>query len=156
MRSSLRSAGVVMGATLLAGTLDIADATVFSGLRGIAPGRVFQYIASGVLGRAAFNGSLANEVLGALLHYLIAFTATIAFCVAARKMAPLRRWPIAAGLLYGVAIYCAMNWVVLPLSNVPKPLPKASLAALVNGVAAVVLLVGLPISLIVHRYDTAE
>jgi hypothetical protein len=54
-------------------------------------------------------------------------------------------------LLYGGAIYFVMNWIVVPLSAVPKPRPAVQAISLINGVLAVVLLVGLPISLIVNR-----
>ncbi len=40
---------------LVAGTLDITDNLVFNQLRGITPWRVFQYIASGLIGRQAFQ-----------------------------------------------------------------------------------------------------
>ena len=73
------------------------------------------------------------------------------FYVAARKLAFLRRYAVISGLLYGGAIYLMMNWIVLPLSVVAKPRPVAPPIALMNGVLAVVVLVGLPISLIVSR-----
>ena len=41
---------VIAGATLLVGTLDISDAFIFYGLRGVTPARILQGIASGVLG----------------------------------------------------------------------------------------------------------
>jgi hypothetical protein len=41
---------------LIAGTLDITDALVFSYFRGATPVMVFQYIASGLIGRRSFVG----------------------------------------------------------------------------------------------------
>ena len=38
----------------VAGTLDISDALVFHGVRGVAPWRILQAIASGLLGPQAF------------------------------------------------------------------------------------------------------
>jgi len=40
---------------LVAGTLDITENLVFSQLRGVTPWRVFQYIASGLIGTSFFT-----------------------------------------------------------------------------------------------------
>jgi hypothetical protein len=45
---------------LAVGVLDILDALVFFGLRGVAPIVILQSIASGVLGRTAYEGGLAT------------------------------------------------------------------------------------------------
>jgi len=57
---------------LFAGTLDITDALVYSYVRGVAPARVFQYIASGLIGTRAFLLGTNSVVLGLILHYTIA------------------------------------------------------------------------------------
>jgi len=112
---------------------------------------ILQSIASGLLGRAAFKGGVSTAVLGLLLHFFIAFTASTVFYFAARKLVFLRRHAVMWGLLYGGAIYLVMNFIVVPLSAVPGPRPAFSPIPFINGVLAVVLLVGLPISLIVSR-----
>ena len=58
---------------LLAGTLDALDGVAAFGLHGLNPVQVLQYIASGLLGVASFQGGLKTAGLGALLHYFIAF-----------------------------------------------------------------------------------
>jgi len=57
---------------LIAGTLDIADNLIFNQFRGISPIRVFQYIASGLIGMKSFQLGLASVALGVLIHYTIA------------------------------------------------------------------------------------
>jgi hypothetical protein len=146
-----RAASTILRAGLLSGTLDITDALVFYGFRGVRPIAILQSIASGLLGRAAYQGGVSTAILGTLLHFFIAFTASAVFYAAAQKFAFLRRQPAIWGLLYGGAIYLVMNWIVLPLSAVPKPRPVIPPISLINGVLAVVLLVGLPISLVVNR-----
>jgi hypothetical protein len=146
-----RATSTILRAGLLSGTFDITDALVFYGFRGVRPIAILQSIASGLLGRAAYQGGVSTAVLGALLHFFIAFTASAVFYAAAQKFAFLRRQPAIWGLLYGGAIYLVMNWIVLPLSAVPKPRPVIPPISLINGVLAVVLLVGLPISLVVNR-----
>jgi len=55
---------LVLRIGLIAGTLDIAHALIFSGLRGVTPGMVFHYIASGLIGMKAFSMGSAVVLLG--------------------------------------------------------------------------------------------
>jgi hypothetical protein len=137
---------------LFAGTLDIADALIFNEWRGITPTRVLQYIASGVLGTASFHGGPASAGLGLALHYLIALSWTTLFYVASRNLAVLTRRPILSGLVYGGVIYLVMNFVVLPASSVPHPSSPTTIASLVNGILALLLCIGLPVSVLTARY----
>jgi hypothetical protein len=141
---------VLAGATLLVGTLDISDAFIFYGLRGISPTRILQGIASGVLGRAAFGMGHRSALLGLFFHFFIAFFATTVFLLASGKLT-LARHPFLYGTLFGVALYCVMNYIVLPLSKIGwRPTPP--LVPLVNGVAALVFCIGIPLAFIARRY----
>jgi hypothetical protein len=142
----------VLAIGLFAGTLDIADALIFNILRGITPVQVLQYISSGLIGNASFRGGLASAGLGLVLHYLIALSWTTLFYIVSRKLAILTRRPILSGLIYGGVIYLVMNFVVLPASSVPHPKSTATIAAIVNGVLALLLCIGLPISVLTSRY----
>ena len=142
----------VLAIGLFAGTLDIADAFIFNILRGITPVMVLQYIASGLIGAASFHGGLASTGLGLVLHYLIALSWTTLFYIASRKIAILTRRPILSGLIYGDVIYLVMNFVIVPVSSVPHPKNPTTIAALVNGVLALMLCIGLPISVLTARY----
>ena len=106
--------------TLTVGTLDALDAIIFFGLRGATPARIFQSIASGLLGSSAFAGGLATVALGLLLHYFIAFAIVSTYDLASRRLAILLRYPIRCGLLYGAMVYVFMNQVVVPLSAVVR------------------------------------
>ena len=141
---------VIAGATLLVGTLDISDAFIFYGLRGISPTRILQGIASGVLGRAAFGTGDRSALLGLFFHFFIAFSATTVFLIASRKL-PLARHPWLYGSLFGVALYIVMNYIVLPLSRIGlRPTPP--LVPLINGVAALVFCIGIPLAFIARHY----
>ncbi len=141
---------VIAGATLLVGTLDISDAFIFYGLRGITPTRILQGIASGVLGRAAFGMGHRSALLGLFFHFFIAFSATTVFLLASRKL-PLARHPFLYGALFGAALYIVMNYIVLPLSKIGlRPTPP--LVPLINGVAALVFCIGIPLAFIARRY----
>jgi len=139
---------------LVAGTLDITENLVFNQLRGITPKMVFQYIASGLIGMKSFRAGQASVVLGVVLHYLIALTWTGVFYAASRKLAILTRRPVICGLLYGGFVYLFMNLIVLPLSGVPHVRAAIPVASRVNGVLAVLLCIGLTISLLVSKYAT--
>jgi|SRR5688572_3222358 len=138
---------------LVAGTLDLIAACVSAWLQSrVTPARVAQFIASGALGPTAFTGATKSVLLGVAFHYLIATTATVVFYLASRKLLFLIKWPIPMGLLYGVAVYLFMNFVVLPLSAITRRgTPTLSSRALQASI--IMFCVGLPIALIVSRYS---
>ena len=141
----LSAARAVLYGTLVVGTLDLADAFVFFGLRGARPIRILQSIASGLLGRGAFSGGAGTAVLGAVLHFFIAFLIVATFFVASRYISILRRAPVWSGLMYGVVVYLVMNFVVLPLSAAGRGSYAWPIVA--NGLIIHMLGVGLPSSL---------
>jgi hypothetical protein len=150
----MRRAGhfwAIVGIGLIAGTLDISDNLIFNHFRGIGPTRVFQYIASGLIGSRAARGGMASVALGIVLHYLIALIWTFVFYAGSRKLPVLRRRPVICGLLYGVVVYLVMNWVVLPLSAVPHPRSTMTIASRINGVLALMFCIGLTVSLLTRR-----
>ena len=136
---------------LIAGTLDLTAACVYSWLRaGVSPVRVFHFIASGVLGGDSFTGGAKTAALGVALHFLIATGATVVFYLASRKWMFLVERPIIAGLLYGIPVYLFMNFVVLPLSQVQSR-PQPISARIIN-LVILMFCIGLPIALIVRRF----
>ena len=139
---------------LIAGTLDIADNLIFNQFRGISPVRVFQYIASGLIGMKSFQLGLASVALGVLIHYTIALFWTGVFYTASRKFSILVRRPVICGLLYGVVVYLVMNFVILPLSRVPPRPAAVTLPSRINAVLALLLFIGLTISLLTRRSIT--
>ncbi len=138
---------------LVAGTFDITYAIVFSYLRsGVAPSRIFKSVASGVLGRAAYDGGINAAALGLALHYLNALIITTIFFVVARSQPGLAKRPLLIGILYGAVVYLVMNYVVIPLSAIgaigyPPP------AVWISGVLVHMFLIGVPIVLAArHAY----
>ncbi len=102
--------------TLAVGVLDILDAFIFFGLRGAKPIGILQSIASGVLGRAAYQGGMRTAMLGLFLHFVIAFGVVAVYLVATRIIPALNRRPVVYGVIYGVAVYAVMNLIVIPMS----------------------------------------
>jgi hypothetical protein len=137
---------------LIAGTLDISAAFLTAWLRaGVGPVRLLQFVASGLLGPAAAQGGTKTAVLGLVLHFLIATIWTAVFYLASRRWLFLIERPAMFGLLYGIAVYTFMNFVVLPLSRVPPRTITATGTTI--GLLTIMFCIGLPIALTVRRFS---
>jgi hypothetical protein len=146
---------IVLGG-LTAGTLDIIDAFVVSGLRGVTPTRVLHYIASGVLGPSASEGGMLAAALGLTLHFVIALGAAATYLAASRTFPVLLRRPIVCGLTFGLAVWAVMRYVVVPLSLVRASAAAPPLLLLMNQLGIHALGVGLPIALLASRSARAN
>ncbi|HXD32041.1 MAG TPA: hypothetical protein VN643_13045 [Pyrinomonadaceae bacterium] len=150
--SNSNAARVIFWAGLIAGTLDITGACVVAWLRaGVTPVRVFQSVASGVFGAASFQGGTKTAAFGLLFHFIIATIWGAVYYFASRKLPFLINQTVIAGFFYGVVVHLFMNWVVIPLSNVPKR--PATLSGQIIGMAIIIVCVGLPIATIVRRFS---
>ena len=141
---------VIAGAALLIGTLDLIDAFVFFGHLGVPAIRVPQSIASGFLGQLAYHDGMISAAFGLMLHYLIAFAVAGTYIYISGEL-PLYRKPILSGAIYGVAVYCFMNYVVIRISNF-YPQPHFAVRPFINGILGHILLIGIPLGLIAKRY----
>ncbi len=93
----MRPSRAIALSALTVGVLDGLDAIVFFGLRGVSPLRIFQAIAAGLLGRAAFRGGLPTAVLGTMLHFSIALAIVAVYYLVSRRIAALTRRPLMWG-----------------------------------------------------------
>jgi hypothetical protein len=143
---------------LLAGVLDLTAACVSGYLiGGVSPVRIFQSIASGLLGRASADGGAATAALGIFLHFVIAFGATMVFYFASREIKFLTRQAIVSGVFYGIAVYWFMQLVVLPLSAFPykkQLIPEPNQFLL--GMIIHIFCIGLPIALVARHFSKSE
>jgi hypothetical protein len=130
--------------------LDGVAASVQFALKGIEPLRIWQGVASGVLGETAFRRGWASGSLGLLLHSVIAFTATAVFVEACPRLPFLAQAWWISGPLYGVLVFLVMNLIVVPLSARPKR-PASSQVIIVQLIVHV-LFVGLPIAMAANRF----
>ncbi|MBI1797743.1 MAG: hypothetical protein HYR74_11920 [Candidatus Eisenbacteria bacterium] len=147
----MTAARSILLGTILVGTLDLADAFIFFGIRNhIAPVRILHSIASGVLGKPAFQGGAGAAGLGLLLHYFIAFGIVTTFFLVSRWWRDLAARPLVYGPLYGLLVWVIMNKIVVPLSAAPIP-PHQPMPQIVNGLAIHALGVGLPAAWAVSR-----
>jgi hypothetical protein len=140
----------IVWAGLIAGALDITAAFVVYGFFGAAPVRILQGIAGGLLGPRAYEGGMATAILGLICHFIIAFGAAAVYFALTRQMHFLLRHFVAAGVLYGIAVYFFMNRVVVPLSHARRY--PFSLKMMIIGVVIHIFCIGLPISTTVKRF----
>lgn len=111
---------------------------------------LLQFIASGILGMAAFAGGLGTALLGLVIHLVNSLVIAAVFMLAATRLSVLRRNIILGGLLYGVVVYFVMEFVVTPLSAAPPP-EGIVLAVVVEGIIGHALTIGLPLAFIARR-----
>ncbi len=145
---------VILLGGIVAALLDIALAMTFWWFyNGASPLVILQSIAAGLLGKDSFAGGLGTVALGAFLHVFIACVMAAVYFVGCLRWSVLYQRPIFFGAVYGVGLYLAMSYVVLPLSNAsPLPfIPSWFLASVLSHV----VLVGIPIAL-VARWSAAR
>jgi uncharacterized membrane protein YagU involved in acid resistance len=135
---------------LIAGTFDLLYATGFSALDGVAPSRVLQSVASGLLGSAAYDGGAATAALGVILHYAMSLLIAMIFYALSRHLPLLIRHPLPWGCVFGLLVYAAMNFVVLPLSAFPGKF-RFDLVLFIEDLIAHALLFGVPIALATRK-----
>lgn len=154
VRRSLTPGRAVLLGTVAVGVLDLLDALVFFGARGVPPVRILHSIASGLLGRAAFAGGLPTALLGLAVHFAIACAVVVAYHLASRRIPALRRHPFVWGPVYGIGVYFVMNRLVLPMT--PAMTGTPTVPVLVNGLLIHALGVGLPSALSARAALLAE
>jgi hypothetical protein len=142
----------VFGGGILAGALDLTYACTYHGLvNHIPPIRILQSIGSGLFGRASFDMGATSAAAGFFAHFFILIGAAGIFYAASRRFAFLRERAYVAGMVFGVGIYCTMNYIVLPLSAAPHF--KSTLAGAASDFAMHVLVLGPAIALVVRHFD---
>lgn len=125
---------IVLGG-IIAGTIDIGAASLINGAK---PTRILQAIASGLLGKSAFDGNSATVELGLVLQWAMSIIIASIFVAAAQWRPVLKRHWIRAGLAYGVVVFLVMNYVVLPLSAIGHA-PRFRLVHFAEDIVAMLL-----------------
>jgi hypothetical protein len=139
----------VLAGGLLAGALDLTFAFVWYGPQGATPLRILQFIASGVLGRGSFQMGLASATLGAFFHFFICVCAAAIYYLVSRRFPFLTRRVLIAGALFGVLMFLAMRFIVVPLSAI-KPSPM-KVGNVIGELCSHVFLVGMVIAYAASR-----
>jgi hypothetical protein len=113
-RATIRQA--ILTGWLSCGALDITAACLQAWIQaGRAPADVLRGVASALWGRAAMTAGPGMAAVGLAMHFTVALIATLIFYAVSRRMAALRTAPLwIVGPLYGVVVFCAMNYGTLP------------------------------------------
>ncbi len=138
----------ILLATLVAGTLDILSACVYTLIAGRAPINMLKGLASAILGDGAVKGGPGVALVGLLLHFAIMTVMVAFFVIAANRLPVLKtRW-LLAGTLYGIGLWAVMSLVVLPLRFGWHPFTTLGLA---EQFFSHIVLVGIPIAWFARR-----
>lgn len=147
MAKSTSTFRAVLITALVVAVIDGADAVIYTVARGSPGERVFQFIASVVLGKESYNMAPWSTVLGILMHCSIALVLTATYFTLAGWIEKVTRNWFIAGFLFGLATWIFINqflFVVVGIKNSYTALP--AWPGLLNGVAAHIFLVGIPIA----------
>src|SRR3984957_14925566 len=97
------------------GILDGVAASVQFALRGIEPLRVWQGVASSLIGERAFGMGWLSGRVGLILHFLIAAVVTTVFTGGSPEVPAIRQFYSISGPLYGVIVFLVTNLIAPPL-----------------------------------------
>ncbi len=146
-----RAFDTILYGGLVVGILDGLFALIYYGLiLGAKPVRIFQAIASGLLGKTSYEGGIPTVLLGILLHFVIASCIAAVYYAASLKLPVLIHHAVVCGLIYGMIAFLGMNYVVIPLSAAGSA--PFSLPVFLTGIIGHAFLVGLPIALLTRRF----
>jgi hypothetical protein len=110
MQSSLR---VIFLGGFIAGTIDIGAAALINAKDVVF---ILHAIAGGWLGLASFREGWVSAGLGLLSQWGMSLVIAAIYVAAAARVAILKKFWVAGGLVYGVGIFFVMNYIVVPLS----------------------------------------
>lgn len=128
-----------------AGLADFLYATIRTAYAGGSVVGTWKGVAGGLIGRAARAGGIEIALLGVALHFLIMFGAAAIFFSVVKRLAWFASRPWITGVVFGIAFLVVMNWVILPLSQIGRPL-YAGTMGLLTAALWHILLAGLPIA----------
>lgn len=143
---------------LLIGLFDLTFAFTFYGLiLGVPLLRIFQTVAAGILGRpTAYAGGVRSFSFGIVLHFMVATCIATVYFLATLVLPVLLRHPVVSGLIYGMAAYFGMKYVITPLSAIGQRGTLPRLPILITELIGHALLVGLPVALLAYRSARAN
>ncbi|HWD89432.1 MAG TPA: hypothetical protein VG367_14975 [Mucilaginibacter sp.] len=145
-----KKASTLLVLCLIAGTLDAIAAILMSWK--YPTSSVFQYIASGWFGPAAFKGGTVMVIWGLVFHYLIASFYSILFFLLYPGFKRVVKSRFAIAIIIGLLIWSLMNFLVLPLTNIPKGNGHISVISILISASVLCVTVGAPMVIMADRY----
>jgi hypothetical protein len=110
----------ILSGWIACGVLDITAACIQAWIQaGRTPWQVLKGVASALFGAAAMSAGGGMAAIGLAMHFTVALTATLVFYALSQRLPFLRTAPLwLIGPLYGIVVFCAMNYGTLPLLSV--------------------------------------
>ena len=154
MRRSFFAAALTAG--LIAGALDIVAACLQAYLKNDTPPmQVLRGVASGAFDPKTFSSPALLALCGLLIHFFIAISFTFFFFFLAKQIPSLVKYPIPIGIIYGLFVWAAMRFIILPYMSRLNPKPIVGQEAIKNAAIAagiIVICVGIPVALLARKY----
>jgi len=154
MRKSFFASALTAG--LIAGTLDITAACIHAYIRnGTTPVQVLKGVASGAVDPTTFSSGTLLAILGLIVHFIIALSFTFFFFFLAKQIHSLVKYPVPVAILYGIFVWSAMRYLILPYLSRITPKAIVGQEAIINAIIGAVILmvcIGLPNALLAKRY----
>lgn len=133
----------------VAGGIDLAFNTVKALNAGTSVLRPWKGVAAALLGKdAVIHGGDAMAILGVGLHFLITVGAAAIYYLVARRWGWLVRHAFLSGLVFGTIFFLALNYVILPLTVIGRPLYVGG-QTIAFALPSHIIMIGLPISLFI-------
>jgi len=143
------AASTVAIAGAVAGAIDLALNTVQALKAGTSVLRPWKGVAAALLGKdAVIQGGDAMAIIGVGLHFLITIGAAAIYYLVAKRWGWLVRHAFLSGLVFGTLFFLALNYVILPLTFIGRPLYVGG-QTIAIALPSHIIMIGLPISMII-------
>lgn len=141
----------ILKAAFIVGTLDITAACLQVYLRTGQPSvkPVLLFVASGLLGKTAYNNGDIMMLVGLLVHYCVATAFTFFFFLVVARFSFARHQRLLTGILYGAFVWVVMNLLVLPLTGA-APLQR-TFSRVATGMGILIVCIGIPLAFLANR-----
>ena len=150
MRRSFFASALTAG--LIVGALDITGAFISANIQSDkSPEWVLQSVASGAFGKEAFSGGMTMALYGLLFHFIIAISFTFLFFFIVMIAPSLVKIPLLTGLLYGIFVWAAMRYLILPYFSRITPRPFDLKAQSIQA-GILIVCIGIPLAFLARRY----
>jgi len=150
-RSEYRGAvarSIVLGG-LVSGLIDLVYASAQAAFKGRSVLLPWKGVASGLIGSAARDGGVGIALLGVALHFLFTFSAAATLYLIVWRLPWFAKRPLVTGVLFGFGFLLVMNYVILPLSAIGRPIYVGQ--GFLTAIVAHVIMIGLPVAWFVTR-----
>jgi hypothetical protein len=141
----------IFKATLIAGVLDLSAASSQAYIsKNITPDVLLKYIASGLLGKGAFDGGWGCILLGLFVHFLIVFFCATTYFVVYPKLKLLNNNILLSSFFVALIAWAITTRIIIPLSKIQPP--PFDYSKVVLALSILYCCIGLPITILAKNF----